>query len=230
MKITCKNCGAAIPAQDIELDTMLAKCTHCDTVFTFKNDLQQLTYHERKQEVLLPQKFNVDKTYSELGISYSWFSPVIIFLAFFCFFWDGFLFVWYAIAFSQKEWFMALFATLHTLVGIGLTYYVIACFFNRTRIMVMFDKLIIQHGPVPLKKNHTIESKDIKQLYCKKEDTRGSRGRSSTTYEVHAELTSGEHIKLLDGLERFEEARYIEQEIEKFLKIEDVPVPGEFLS
>jgi hypothetical protein len=38
-----------------------------------------------------------------------WFTPAVLFMAFFCVFWDGFLIRWYAIALSTKRirWLMA---------------------------------------------------------------------------------------------------------------------------
>ena len=38
---------------------------------------------------------------------------------------------------------------------------------------------------------------------------------------------SGRNIKLVGGLESQEQAIFIEQKIEKYLRIEDAPVPGE---
>jgi Tfp pilus assembly PilM family ATPase len=66
---------------------------------------------------------------------------------------------------------------------------------------------------------------DLKQLYAK-EKVSSSRNGTSITYEVHV-TRSGRNIKLVSGLESSEQAVYIEQEIEKYLNIKDIPVKGE---
>lgn len=38
MQLACKNCGALIPANDINIQTMLAVCKSCDAVFRFQPD------------------------------------------------------------------------------------------------------------------------------------------------------------------------------------------------
>jgi hypothetical protein len=74
--------------------------------------------------------------FNKLFISRSWFSPAILYLTFFCIFWDGFMIVWFSIAFANEQYGMALFGSIHGLVGIGLTYSTIAGYVNKTYITV----------------------------------------------------------------------------------------------
>jgi hypothetical protein len=66
----------------------------------------------------------------------------------------------------------------------------------------------------------------VKQLYSKEKISRG-RNSTTTTYEVHAVTHTGKNVKLLSGLESSEQALYIEQEIERYFRIEDAPVKGQ---
>ena len=66
----------------------------------------------------------------------------------------------------------------------------------------------------------------MKQLYGKEKISR-SRNSTSVSYELRAVTKSGRNIKLVGGLESQEQAIFIEQKIEKYLRIEDIPIPGE---
>jgi hypothetical protein len=119
-----------------------------------------------------------------------------------------------------------LFPLLHVAVGIGLTYYVIAGYLNKTYVRVDISNIVIKHAPLPFFGNKTLNSSGIKQLYTK-EKVSHSRHGSSVSYEVHVITHDRKNVKLLSGLESSEQALFIEQKIERFLKIEDKAVKGE---
>lgn len=225
MKITCNTCKNVIPATDINIKDKIAKCESCNSVFDCRDQLSAVLKKDR-QELGLPKHIEVEKKYSHLSIIRGWFNPAIIFLTIFCVFWDGFMIVWFGIAISQGQWPMALFGSIHGLVGVGLTYYTIAGYINKTYISVDSRAMTIEHAPLPFGKNKYIRSKDLKQLYSKEKVHHGKNG-ASFSYEVHAVTATGSKIKIVSGLSNSDQALYIEQEIEKFLKIEDMPVRGE---
>ena len=134
--------------------------------------------------------------------------------------------VWFGIAISQRVWFRALFATGHAAIGLGLTYGTIAGFVNRTLIRISPSQLTVGHGPLPWWGNKQLDATGIAQVYCKERVSRGRNG-TSITYAVHAALRDGADAKLVDALDSPEQALYLEQEIERFLGIKDVPVRGE---
>jgi hypothetical protein len=185
---------------------------------------------ERKpqEKVPSPEGITMEDTGSELSFTRRWFSCVAIFLTFFCIFWDGFLIVWYAIALNQEsvEVVALLFPLIHAAVGIGLTYFVVCSYVNRTVIRVTGNTLSVTHGPLPWPGGKELDAKDIKQLYCDSKVHRGKNG-TSTTYQLHAIDRQENQIKLLKGITEPGQVRYIEQEIERFLGIEDSAVPGE---
>jgi hypothetical protein len=120
-----------------------------------------------------------------------------------------------------------LFPLLHVAAGVGITYTALAGWLNRTRISVDQGKVSVRHGPLPWLGNKDIEGSMLKQLYSKEKISRG-RNSSSTSYEVHAIMSNGRNVKLVSGLESSEQALYIEQEIERYFRIEDAPVRGQF--
>jgi hypothetical protein len=173
----------------------------------------------------MPKGINLEHMGMELLITRKWFSPKYIFLTVFALFWNGFMVVWYSIAISQKMWAMAGFGAIHTIVGLSLIYIVLSGFLNKTYIKVSHQNLNIKHGPVPHRGMNMISSQ-IRQLYCKEKIQR-SRNSTSTSYEVRAATVEGKDKKLLKGLEKSEQALYLEQEIERFLGIKDQIVSGE---
>ena len=204
MKLTCHSCSKPIPAVDINIELAIAKCSACDAVFSFA---AELGINERRAAVAQrpvvpePQGFSVEALGNELLISRSWWTPAVLFLVFFCVIWDGFLVFWYGIAFTQDDvpWIMVLFPTLHLAVGLGLTYYVLCCFVNRTRIKVSMGQLTVRHGPLPWPGNYTLNSADVEQLFCQSKFHQGKHG-GRYTYEVHAVLIDGTKQKLISGL------------------------------
>lgn len=228
-----------IPADDVNIQQALAKCSRCNAVFRLDQQLPPAKpVKQDRPAAPLPKKFLVEDLGTELVISWHWFSPAIFFLLFFCIFWDGFLVVWYSIVFGVGFFgkqggpggagmlFMALFPLLHVAVGVGLTYFVLASFVNRTTVRVSQGELTVRHGPVPFPGNRSLFTADLKQFYCTEKVT-NRRNSCSVTYELNAVQADGTKVQLLGGLDELEQALYLEQRLEQFLGIENEKVPGE---
>ncbi len=160
MEIHCKNCGSVVPAHNIDLNGRIAKCEKCNSVFSFRDEFSNVSSMNRS-EIRLPDRIKVNRNMSGLNIERSWFSPRIIFLTFFTVFWDGFMIFWYSESFRTGNYVMALFGSLHGLVGVFLTYAVLTGYINKTRITVTPQSLMIRHGPIPAwgnKKIHPAET------------------------------------------------------------------------
>lgn len=182
-------------------------------------------------DIGIPENIQISKNFQQMHIVRKWFGFKFIFLTIFVIVWDAFLINWYAMAFSSAfesafDLMFILFPLLHVSVGIGLTYYVLAGYINKTFIDVDFNSITIRHEPLPFWGNKKVSSKTIKQLYCKRDEFLGSRN-GYRVFAVHAITSERRNIKLLSGLDNSEQALFIEQEIEKFLNIEDKPVKGE---
>jgi len=231
MQLNCHACAKPIPAEDVNIKMAIAKCAACNAVFSFADKLgvgARETAIAQRPVVPEPKGVTVEDLGSELLITRSWFTPAVFFLVFFCVVWDGFLIFWYSMAFTQDDvpWIMILFPTLHLAVGVGLTYFVICCFLNRTRIQVSMGQLTVRHGPLPWPGNYTLNSADIDQLYCQSKFHRGKHG-GRYTYQVQAILHDGTKQKLVSGLNDPDQAIFIEQRLEDHLRIDDRRVAGE---
>lgn len=234
MQLNCPHCNASIHSDDVNLDSSLAKCRSCHAVFDFSKQVAGGGGHAAgevsrpRMKVDMPSGFTVDDQPDALSITRRWFGPVAIFLLFFAIFWDGFLVVWYFIAFTDDSapLMMKLFPILHVLVGLGLTYVVVAMFVNTTKITVDLNRFTIEHGPMPWPGNRTLDPAQIDQLYCKEKISRNKNG-VSYSYELHARTIGGETKKLVSGMQKPEQALFLEQELERWLGLKDQAIPGE---
>jgi hypothetical protein len=177
-------------------------------------------------EIGMPDKIDLRQMGSDLVITRKWFGLKTLMMTAFVIFWNGFLIFWYSKAMQGGELMVKLFPLLHVGVGVWLTYYALAGYVNKTYIRINYEKISVRHRPMPYWGHKTILSRDIKQLYTKEKISRSSK-RQTVTYEVHALTQSGRSMKLVPYMETSEQALFVEQEIEKFLRIKDKPVRGE---
>jgi hypothetical protein len=168
----------------------------------------------------LPDKLELHHRGSGIEIVRRWLGWQTVFLTAFAVFWCGFLFFWYSIALPMGNTIMTLFPLIHVAVGVGLAYRALAGWVNTTRITVDQGRLSVRHGPLPWLGNKDLDASNLKQLYS---------GRNSTTvtYEVRVITSNGRNEKVVSGLESSEQALYVEQEIERYFRIENAPVRGE---
>ncbi len=165
----------------------------------------------------------------------------MLFLLFFAIAWDSFLVGWYWLLTSGPfggangmpgpfKLIFFVFPIAHVAVGVGLTYFVLAGLLNSTVVRVADGMLSVRHGPIPWRGNLDLPTDEIEQIYCqnKLHHSRNDDGHTTTSmqYEVHAVISS-QKKKLLGGLLEADQALFVEQRLERFLNLEDRPVPGE---
>ena len=177
-------------------------------------------------DIGLPEKMTFADNGSSVENVRTWFGPKFLIMGAFAVVWNGFLVFWYAKAISAANALMLLFPVLHVCIGVGLTYYVVAGFLNKTQVYADARGLYIRHRPVWWFGNRNIDPADLKQLYVKEKQMQG-RGGSYAMYEVRAITHSGHNIKIVGGLDAQEQGIFIEQKIEQFFDIENAAVPGE---
>lgn len=179
-----------------------------------------------EMEIGLPEKLELIQHGTHIELVQRWFGSKIVVITLFAVIWDAILINWYLVAGSNRDPMAFYFPLLHVAAGIGISYYALAGWFNRTHILISSAAIEARSGPLPWFGNKKIQSTDIKQLYAKENISESRRG-TSVTYEVHVITNDGRNLKLLGGLDTSEQALYIEQQIEKYLGIENKPVRGE---
>ncbi len=197
-------------------------CKNCGSVFNCKDELSKVSNNMR-DDIKLPDGIKIKKDISGLNIERRWLNSKYGFLAFFTVIY-GFYFFDNITSPTPR---ITSPPSVQALAGVALTYIALSGCINRTNIIVNPQLLIIKHGPIPARGNKHLNAGELKQLYSR-ERVGYTRNRSPNySYELHAETKSGKDIKLLTGLENKEQVLYIEQEIERFLRVKDEPVRGE---
>lgn len=179
--------------------------------------------------VPIPDNIDLIEDRGDLVIRRSWRGPHLWFLLLFCIIWDGFLVFWYSAAFGDPNapLIMKLFPIGHVAVGVGLTYYVIAGFVNKTDIRINPVKVSVKSYPMKWFGNKEVGIDDIKQLYTTEKISNNSNNGTSVSYTVNIVTGMGKKLKLVSGLQNKEQGIFIEKKIEEVLGIFDEEVAGE---
>jgi hypothetical protein len=112
-------------------------------------------------------------------------------------------------------------------IGVVVVYAGLSFAFNSTIITITFEQLTIKHAPLPWFGNRLIARGDLKQPYVKQHKLR-DENNTSYIYSVNVIDGNQKDITLVGNLSKAEEAKFIEQKIEQYLKLKDQPVPGEW--
>jgi hypothetical protein len=234
----CPRCQTVIPAADVNLDNLVAKCRRCNEVFSFADQMPRPIQSDGQRPAKLPFPKPDSLLVEDLGdqrrIIRRWFTWPVLMLVFFCIGWDSFLIFWYFMAFNAPfpggfNLIMVIFPIAHVAVGVGLTYFMIASLLNYTTILVNVDRLSIRHHPVPWRGNRSLDIGEIVQLYCDESYVAKNRTMNPSVtwmYNLNALLADGRKLKLLSGLPK-DQALFLEQQLEEWLGIEPHPVSGE---
>ncbi len=173
-----------------------------------------------------PASLEVDETTKGITISYRWYSWVAWFLIFFALLWNGFLVGWFL---APTPWFFKAFASLHLAVGIGLVWYIVALFLNKTSIAISRYEVEVLHQPIPFPtfKNKKLEKRQVQQVYLKENISRGKNG-TTITYDICHLDEQGKSGVLLNVKET-ETGLFIKRKIEHYFGITPQAIEGEFL-
>lgn len=225
-KIACPSCDHPIPAKDINIQDKIAKCGGCDVVFPFTLKIEDLLNAgppalPPKQTVLRPAGIDMYAFQDELEIVVQ--QPVTIadILPWTIFPTMPLLFT--VLALNASDFPMPLSIALLTWL-IGIFPIMNAINFKKHKIYMNMDDVYfnIEWRPKKFHKDKRILVKDIDQVYLKKT----TEGYHQVTMIVN-EVTGQKHIKLM-ALDSLSQARYLEQEIERYLKITDRSIPEEY--
>lgn len=216
-KISCPRCGESVPADHINIQDKIAKCGGCHAVFPFKLKMEELLNARKpKQTVLRPEGIDLYAYQNELEIAVGqemsaldvlpwtvW--PIFPILFTIMFFQEGF-----PLAIMLGSWMLGVFP-IFNLIN-----------FSKHKVYMTIDDVYfkIQRRPKKLVKDKQFLIRDIDQVYLK--DYHGA-------YRVMMMVNqpTGQKAVVLMMVSSITKARFLEQEIEKYLKIEDREVEGE---
>ena len=218
--LDCPECKTPVKSENISLDNLMAKCNHCSAVFTIENDLPPV---RSKPVVQLPKGIEMLNSFKGLEFRFKWRDATNTFLMFFTIMWNGMLLPFVIGAIMSGELMLLLGTSIHLIIGLCLLYYVITILVNITTIDVGERSLSVVHGPLrlPFYDNKELPVESIEQIYVEEYVSSRTNGRPNYAHAVNAVLKDKSEIQLLKGLKRKDQALYIEQEIEFFLRIDD---------
>jgi DNA-directed RNA polymerase subunit RPC12/RpoP len=218
--LVCPSCGAKARVDALGEH---AVCEYCGNEQLLSPEKQPVL----RPEVAQPAEVRIMNDGRSAKLIQRWFSFRFIFLAFFAFAWDAFLVFWYGIALvADAPWIMFVFPIVHLAIGACITYCALAGFINRTILEVTPETLSIRFEPLPWIGKKKLRTSDLKQLYCKQKIVH-HKGGYSIRYTLYAVTAANTEMKLLGGLENPNTAIFMEQQLERWLKIKDRLVAGE---
>ncbi|MDQ3037023.1 MAG: hypothetical protein M3Y87_31810 [Myxococcota bacterium] len=236
-RILCSSCGAAIAPANVDLSTRLAKC-ECGDVFAFEAQLREqdgAPAVARRRDLATPQGWTVEGTSTPpratepgyrapagatsgaLVLTRRWFRLQALFLAVFCVCWDSFLVFWYGTALmtltsgdapAAPTILMLVFPLLHVVVGVGLTYYTLALFLNRTVLRIEGRDATVKHGPLRWRGDKQVSLVGLRSVFVKRDKSPLGQ-RNVQSWAVVLDTDGDAALPLVTGLPSEDDARFV---------------------
>lgn len=225
---TCPGCGAALPDAAINEALRAARCPACGKLSDVGPNGRPAISAGAGPTMLVaaPKGWDIEEGPRSLAVAWSWRTWSLLFLVPFALFWNGILAVAFVALVGSAEnplhacGFLAL---PHVWVGIGLAYYIVASFLNRTELRYADGTFSVRHGPVPWRGQLTLASADLEQLFVV--EAKGMR--RGPTFQLCALLRNGRREVILRHLPDLTQAKFLERRFEDVMGIVNVVVEGE---
>ncbi len=220
-QICCPNCNEDVPTEEINIHDKIGKCNSCQGVFSIEDQLKGLSTISQKikQEILRPEGIEMFYYKDELELSYHqpvvWFEWIILILS------TLFIMPGIVISIEEKVFMPFILLTIVPII-IGLIYAIRHKAKHRIYITIDDKELIVQRKPRKFIRDKSYYTRDIDQIYIKKRPDLG-------LWNIMMIVDEGEgqkHIKLTTASSA-SKAKFLEQEIESHLNIQDIVVPEE---
>lgn len=218
-KIHCPSCQHEVEVKNLDLADKVGKCENCNSVFEFRSQIQQLlepladqSEHYHKPESIY-QYENPDELEISMGqplqdyeIVLGALLPFFSLLMVLIYFVKGMLFSVFLIS---------------VVIGLLALLDLLTLRWQRLFIHLNRAELSIQWKPKKFNKNVILDAREIDQVYLK------PRMSKFDLYAITKSYHGVKHHQLIPGIAGISKAKYLEQEIERFLHLEDRRVPEE---
>lgn len=217
-RINCPACDSVIPADNLNINDKIGKCNSCDIVFPFHKNISDLINSPRsKQEVIKPEGVDIFEHRDEKEFSIH--QPFTVFDIFPLVIVALFTFLFTIVYFKNDlSW-------IYPVTSWILLMFPIYNLFQRKnhKVFLTIDKEFfhIKWRPKKWKKDKKYPIKEINQIYTK------SYSNQNIIFMIVNGTNGQKHIRLIGEIMSLSKARYLEQEIEKYLGIKDREVPEE---
>jgi len=220
-KISCPSCGTDTPADNLNLQHQLGKCGNCGAVFSIKAEIQEIeSAQETKTQIFKPEGIDVFYFQDNMDITVdqhiegadAWLISMVPSFTFL---------VWMITLASDKVSIPLWIPIIMSVFSLYYIYKAITYKRNKTYLEINKHQFTIQHRPKNYKKDHQYTSSQIDQIYLKHSTTRPG---FFTLFMILNGPDGQKHEQLI-SVSTLSKAKYLEQEIEHYLGIEDRKVP-----
>ena len=223
MQIQCKNCGATIPAENVNIHDMVAVCPKCDHVFKFGDRLALEKVKRRK--VKHPDRVHVQEAVGRLDISYSrvlsqddakGMLPLTILT----------LIMLFLFGVNVGTGTPILFHFLLGSLTAIFSYLLVEAIFNRTEIRADDQTITVCRKPLPLPgagfpyQTKTLSRDEAVEVFAEETAESREKGDVNRYYHVCAQLPDGSRVILIKGAPQTY-GLYIAQRLEAYLQGEE---------
>lgn len=167
----------------------------------------------------IPEGLDIIQTPQSAIIRRTWFSHMVWLLIPFCIFWNSFLIFMYSSMLTHASGAsllpLLLFPLLHVTIGIGLTYFVVCTFFNKTDIILESSALTVKTHPLPWPGNKSIPAETVADFLVRERFTQ-SENSSRVSYSIYYVDTTNRERRLITGLKTREQADYIASSLTRY--------------
>jgi hypothetical protein len=243
MGVICVGCGKPLDSTAVNLDSRIVKCGACDAVFDVSPRVPRTAaaaFAQQRAPAPVPRAIEIVEdggtggalsTYRDgappgrLVIMRRWYAPKLLLVLLGCLAWDGCVVGSYADAFqhSRISLLNVPLGIVQVAMAVGLTYYTLAGFVNRTWMTAERGTLTIRHAPLPWFGNRTMPAANIAKLYCT-QVRMVNKESIDITYTLWAALKGGAKIPLITDLPDADQGVFLQQRFEDRLAIVDVPL------
>ncbi len=194
MQLTCPNCAEQVKAENINIQQMVAVCSHCDTIFQFDTPESN---KPKRRKIKRPLKLQIVDRDDKLHMAFRTNFRLDTHENFIGSLIGSFAFTFMTLLFGSELLGSGDIPFIFPL-GFGLVaffcYYMVALIaFNKTHIKMNDDKILISRKPLPSIFNHMteIDLGGVVSIHCEETEISKEKQYDTPRYRVWAEMANG---------------------------------------
>ena len=215
-KVNCPSCEEEVTADNLNLQNSVAKCGSCNVIFSIEEEVEKVKSKKgMKQEVFRPEGIDLFFYNDDLEISVQQHIQGVDLYGLMIFPFIAILTI--GIFFLGEHSIHPFIPFIFSMGSLYFIYKGLNYSKNKTYIDINDKSLSIKSRPKNLKKDKTYSADEIDQLYLRY----SSDGMGHITIHMIINGVEGQKHKELLTVNSLSKAKYLEQEIERYLNIED---------
>jgi len=210
--IHCPNCDTPTPSPNLNIQDKIAKCDQCHSVFSFEDLLPSLTV---KSKEVIQRPHGIDVVQLEDELEFSMTQPYSQILGMIALVLPLFLVLFSMLYFKKGN------ETLMYPLGVSLAMFFYSLYklymtrYAKTYVSVDRTHISVMWRPNNFVKDRSFPIQSIEQVYIR------ATSKGVCLYIVNNTIDGQKHEELVGRFTDLTKAKYIEQELEKYLGIED---------